>query len=149
MANINFTPEQLKAAKMCISPEELVAKAKELGHDIPLEQAAVFLNPEAAKAEELADEELDNVAGGGCGSSQDDQEKWRQQAAAEGRYVKVCLHNTRDNCSACGTNASVYAVGMTTGDAVNDTDGYVYKDTYFDTKCYFCGKKHSTISDKY
>ena len=58
----NFTAEQLEAAKAAKSPEELVTMAKEQGHEITLEQAAAFL-----KQGELADEELANVAGGGCG----------------------------------------------------------------------------------
>ena len=57
----NFTAEQLEAAKAAKSPKELVIMAKEQGHEITLEQAAVFL-----KQGELADEELANVAGGGC-----------------------------------------------------------------------------------
>lgn len=66
---INLTMEQLQAAKEAKSPEELVALAKEQGYDITLEQAAAFLNPDAVKTGEIADEELDNVAGGGCGGT--------------------------------------------------------------------------------
>ena len=57
----NYTPEQLQAAKAAKSPEELVTMAKEQGYEITLERAAAFL-----KQGELADEELDNVAGGSC-----------------------------------------------------------------------------------
>ena len=61
---LNFTAEQVEAAKAAKSPEELVAVAKEAGHEITLEQAAAFL-----KQGELADEELENVAGGSCYSA--------------------------------------------------------------------------------
>ena len=56
-----FTQEQIEAAKAAKSPEELIATAKEAGVEITLEQAAAFL-----KQGELADEELESVAGGGC-----------------------------------------------------------------------------------
>jgi lysozyme family protein len=45
------------------TPEELVAFAKGIGIAIAAEQAERFLNPYQG---ELADEELANVAGGGC-----------------------------------------------------------------------------------
>jgi len=60
----NFTPEQILAAKAAKSPEELIAMAKEQSLELTTEQASRFL----ASASELDDEELDNVAGGGCGS---------------------------------------------------------------------------------
>ena len=60
----NFTQEQIEAAKAAKSPEELVAMAKEAGQEITLQQAESFLAGQ--KQGELADEELDNVAGGGC-----------------------------------------------------------------------------------
>ena len=64
-----FTAEQLEAAKAAKSPEELVAMAKEQGVSITHEQAAKFLTPPIG---ELSDEELENVAGGGCGSNNPD-----------------------------------------------------------------------------
>ena len=59
----NFTQEQLEAAKAAKSPEELVRMAKDAGIEITQEQAAAFLNPPVG---EMSDEELENVAGGGC-----------------------------------------------------------------------------------
>ena len=60
---LNYTPEQLQAARAAKSPEELISLAKEQGIDITAEQAANFLNPPKG---ELSDEELENVAGGYC-----------------------------------------------------------------------------------
>ena len=60
---LNFTPEQLQAARAAKSRDELISLAKEQGIDITAEQAANFLNPPKG---ELSDEELDNVAGGYC-----------------------------------------------------------------------------------
>jgi hypothetical protein len=69
MAKFNLTPEQSKAAKKAKSPEELIAMAKEQGVAITAEQAKAFLIPPIG---EISDEELANVAGGGCGNSPDD-----------------------------------------------------------------------------
>ena len=65
----NLTEEQLEAAKAAKSLEELVAMAKEQGVSITHEQAAKFLTPPIG---ELSDQELENVAGGGCGSENPD-----------------------------------------------------------------------------
>ena len=46
----NLTPEQMKKAKACETPEEMLALAREEGY-------------------ELTDEQLDSVAGGGWGGS--------------------------------------------------------------------------------
>lgn len=68
---MNFSKEQLEqlrgklaAAK---SPEEITAIAKELGYEIPAEDAAEFIasvRNEKNKAELLADDRLDGVNGG-------------------------------------------------------------------------------------
>ena len=63
MANYRFAPEQLEAAKAAKSPEELITMAKEQGFTLTHEQAAKIL---ALPVGELSDEELENVAGGGC-----------------------------------------------------------------------------------
>ena len=63
MSNINFTPEQLAAAKAAKSPEELVAMAKEAGITLSAEQAVNFFGN--VKDGVISDDELDNVAGGG------------------------------------------------------------------------------------
>ena len=65
---MNFTPEQLTKAKAAKSAEELIALAKENGIEISEEAAAKYF-AELNKEGELADEELDNVAGGACYSS--------------------------------------------------------------------------------
>ncbi len=54
--------EQAKGAK---SAEELVSLAKENGMELTEEEAAAYF-AQLNKSGELSDEELDNVAGGGC-----------------------------------------------------------------------------------
>ena len=82
---LNFTQEQLEAAKAAKSPEELVAMAKEAGQEITLEQAEGFLASQ--KQGELADEELENVAGGAC-----HHDGWRVVTVAELHDCYECKH---------------------------------------------------------
>ena len=63
---MKFTVEQTKKAKTAKSAEELFALAKENGIEMTEEEAAKYF-AKLHKEGELADEELDNVAGGGCG----------------------------------------------------------------------------------
>lgn len=55
----------LEKAKQTKSVEELLAIAKENGVDLSVEEAQGYF-AQLHKSGELADEELDNVAGGGC-----------------------------------------------------------------------------------
>ena len=64
---MDFNQEELKQAKMAKSAEELIVIAKERGIELTKEQGQLYfaqLNPPSG---ELAEDELDNVAGGGCG----------------------------------------------------------------------------------
>ena len=70
---MKFTNEQLTKAKQTKSVEELIALAKENGMELTEEEAAKYF-AELYKEGELADEELDNVAGG-CGGDDDGKPK--------------------------------------------------------------------------
>ena len=62
----NFNTELIEKAKQAKSVEDLLALAKENGVEMTREEATQYfalLNPTSG---ELSDEELDNVAGGGC-----------------------------------------------------------------------------------
>ena len=61
--------ELIAKAKEAKSPEELMALAKENGIELTEEAASTYFNQLNPKMGELADDELDNVAGGGCYSS--------------------------------------------------------------------------------
>ena len=65
---MKFTQEQLTKAKAAKSAEELFAYANEIGYKLTEEEAKNFFE-QWHKEGELADEELDNVAGGTCYSS--------------------------------------------------------------------------------
>ena len=64
---MNFTPEQLTKAKAAKSVEELLAIAKENGMELSEEEAKNYFE-QWHKEGEIADDELDNVAGGICDS---------------------------------------------------------------------------------
>ena len=64
-----FTPELIEKAKEAKNPEELMALAKENGIEMTEESAKAYFEQLHPKTGELSDDELDNVAGGGCQSN--------------------------------------------------------------------------------
>ena len=66
MENLNLTPELISKAKAAKSAEELIKIAEDEGVKLDEKDAEMFFN-KLNQPEELADEELDAVAGG-CGS---------------------------------------------------------------------------------
>ena len=62
---VNVDPVLLRKAKSAESPEELLALAKENRIELTPEQAREHFD-RLHQTGELSDEELDNVAGGGC-----------------------------------------------------------------------------------
>ena len=63
---INYNEETLAKAKQAKSVEELLTLSKESGVEMTAEQAQDIFAQLNQKSGELADDELDNVAGGGC-----------------------------------------------------------------------------------
>lgn len=61
----NFTPEQMKLAKAAKSAEELLSAAKEQGIHLTEQEAQTYYS-QLHNSGELADDELENVTGGGC-----------------------------------------------------------------------------------
>ncbi len=61
----SFTPEMIEKARAAKSAEELLALAKENDVEMTEENAKAYFE-QLHKSGELADDELDNVAGGGC-----------------------------------------------------------------------------------
>lgn len=62
----NLTPEMIEKAKAAKTADELLALAKENGVEMTEESAAAYFAQLHPTAGELSDDELDNVAGGGC-----------------------------------------------------------------------------------
>ncbi len=61
----NVTEEMLEQARLSESPETLLATAKENSVELTAEDAQRYFDYWHASAE-LSDDELENVAGGGC-----------------------------------------------------------------------------------
>jgi len=61
-----FTPELIEKAKAAKTAEELLALAKENEVEMTEESAAAYFAQLHPTSGELSDDELDNVAGGGC-----------------------------------------------------------------------------------
>lgn len=69
---MNYTSEMIEKARLAGNPEELLALAKENGMEMTAEEAQknfALLHPQDG---EIADNELDNVSGGGCGGGGED-----------------------------------------------------------------------------
>ncbi len=65
-----LTPELMEKAKAAKSAEELLSLAKENGIELTAERANAYFE-RINQNGELSDEELDGVAGGGCGKDHD------------------------------------------------------------------------------
>ena len=79
---MELSNELLAEAKAAKSPEELLALAKENGIELTEEEARAYFDRLHPQTGELSDDELDNVAGGGCYSS-------------GGRLKTTCGHKCR------------------------------------------------------
>lgn len=106
--------ELLEQAKKAKSAEELMSLAKENGMELTKEEAEAYF-AQLNKSGELSDEELDNVAGGGCHNK-------------DGRLVVTVWYNCSDfTCKKCGQK--------NTGDHFHIIDGYR---TNYMQQCQFC-----------
>ena len=63
---MELSEELIAKAKGTKTPEELTALAKESSIDLTEEEAKAYFEQLHPKTGELSDDELDNVAGGGC-----------------------------------------------------------------------------------
>ena len=98
-----FTPELIEKAKSAKTPEELMALAKENGVELTEESAKAYFEQLNPKTGELADEELNNVAGGGCLPWADDP---YDTCMADG----YCLSDYI--CNRCGTRGIDFSTGV-------------------------------------
>ena len=96
----NFTPEMIEKAKTAASPEELLDLAKANGVELSADQAAAFFAQLSPKQGELNDDELDCVAGGGCGSKSTPVSNYVYDVFAKWPYVTHVLYDDRycPNC---------------------------------------------------
>ena len=102
---MNFNAEMIAKAKSVNSAEELIALAKENGIDMTEDEAKTYFAQLNPKSGELDDDDLDSVAGGACGDSNNGPDVNR------GDMVRITSGET---CSKCGTNIGTVAQGKAT-----------------------------------
>ena len=68
----NFNAEMIEKAKAAKSTEELLELAKASNVEMTADEAATYFAQLNPKSGELDDDDLDAVAGGGCGGSDND-----------------------------------------------------------------------------
>ena len=101
----NVTPEMIEKAKAAKSVEELLEIAKANNVEMTADEAATCFAQLNPRSGELDDDDLDNVAGGACGSG-----------VRVGDNVRVTSGET---CPICGGNVgTVKAVGAMSVGAV-------------------------------
>ena len=92
--------ELFAKAKAAETPEALLTLAKENGMEMTEESAAAYFEIMHPKAGELADEELNNVSGGGCRKS-------------DGRLIVSAGYSCGYwECKRCGVRATRYSGGI-------------------------------------
>ena len=98
----NFNAEMIEKAKVAKTAEELLEIAKAEGVEMTADDAAAYFEQLNPKSGELSDDDLDNVAGGGCGGSVRAGDDVR---VTSGEICQICGGNT-------GTVKSVGAFGV-------------------------------------
>ena len=98
----NFNAEMIEKAKTVKSAEELLELAKASNVEMTADEAATYFEQLNSKSGELDDDELDAVAGGGCGGSVRAGDDVR---VTSGETCQICGGNT-------GTVKSVGAFGV-------------------------------------
>ena len=99
MKNINA--EMIEKAKAAKSAEELLELAKASNVEMTADEAATYFAQLNPKSGELDDDDLDAVAGGGCGGSDND-----NPAVGVGDKLQI---TSGKNCSSCGSNMGIAA----------------------------------------
>ena len=89
----NLKPEMIEKAKAAKSAEELLELAKANGVEMTEAEAKTYFAQLPSGSGELNDDDLDNVAGGGCGGS-----------VRAGDDVRVTSGET---CQICGGNTGI------------------------------------------
>ena len=94
----NFNAEMIEKAKTVKSTEELLELAKASNVEMTADEAAKYFAQLNPKSGELDDDDLDAVAGGGCGDSSDSSNN-DNSAVRIGDTVQI---TSGEACSTCG-----------------------------------------------
>ena len=100
----NFTPELIREAKTAKSSEELLALAKTNNVDLSEMEAKTYFEQLSANGA-VSDEELEFVAGGGCGDDGDVNGNKEDTGYQEGDVVKFFDGTT------CSCGCSTFMIG--------------------------------------
>ena len=108
----NFNIELLEKAKQTKSAGELLALAKENGMEMNEEQANAYFAQLHPASGEMADDELENVAGGGCHTGDGrlvitidyDCDNWVCVCGNNSSEFEVFGHNAANICTSCRRN---------------------------------------------
>lgn len=106
---MEFKKEFIEKAKSAASAEELLALAEKYNIEMTAEEANEYFTQLHPKRGELSDDELDNVAGGGCEGCETSDPVSKDQGLYAGRLVYLCNsgHTSGHTCcmnSVCGSN---------------------------------------------
>ena len=101
MAENKMTKEVLKAAKGTGSVEELQKLAKENGMELDAAQAEEMYARLHPVTQELSDDELDNVSGGGC--EENARNCCPQCGSTEAKIIFSKEDGSLVECAVCGT----------------------------------------------
>ena len=101
MAENKMTKEVLKAAKGTGSVEELQKLAKENGMELDAAQAEEMYARLHPVTQELSDDELDNVSGGGC--EENARNCCPQCGSTEAKTIFSREDGSLVECAVCGT----------------------------------------------
>lgn len=86
---MNFSPELIARAKEVKSAEELIALAKDNNVELTEEQAKTYFEQLNATGA-ISDDELDAVAGGGCGDTEEERRLYPDNAVVETTDGSAC-----------------------------------------------------------
>ena len=100
----NFNAEMIEKAKTVKSAEELLELAKASNVEMTADEAATYFAQLEVKGGELADDELDGVAGG--------------YACSSGRVGDTVRVTSGETCSTCGSDIGIVEKWGTLGDRV-------------------------------
>ncbi len=106
----NFTPEMIEMANAAKTADELLALEKDNNIEMTEENAKAYFEQLNPVSGELSDDELDNVAGGGCGDDDEKEEglckllnKKCAKCGSEYAYERGPKDRPHYICSKCGT----------------------------------------------
>ena len=123
---MKLTQEMIEKAKVAKTAEELYEIAKANGVEMTADEAATYFAQLNPKSGELDDDELDAVAGGGCGNKAN--EKNEKKISCGDYNIRTCWV-----CSQCGNNSTINR------DWVPSTGGCSI--SAIPTYCGVCGKR--------